>query len=94
MLGSAAGTPLSNYSFDTIQMLNTLFKLRDRDIQIARHNGTPGFPEVKYYFIEVTFSAITDPAIRKQFNEMGTNFNLPPADVEKLHFATEAPKSH
>jgi NTE family protein len=83
MIGSAAGTPLANYSFDTIQMLNTQFELRERDTQIAAA-GTPGFPQVKYYFIEVTFSAITDPAIRKQFNEMGTNFSLSPADVTKL----------
>jgi len=84
LIGNAAGVPLGNYSFDTIQMLNSELKLRATEAKEARDAGVTDFPEAKYYFMEVTFSALGDPAVREQFNDMGTNFSLPPADVAKL----------
>lgn len=81
---ASATTPLANYSFDTVQLMNSDLKEMARNAKIARDAGITDFPEVKPYFIEVTFSAIADPAVRAEFDRMGTSFHLPPADVQKL----------
>jgi len=84
MISNAAGTPLSNYSFDTVQSLNSELYRQTVENQAARDAGITDIPEATYYFVQVQFGAIKDESVRKKFNDMGTNFNLSPQEVSEL----------
>jgi NTE family protein len=84
MIGSASGTPLSNYSFDTVELARMELGQLTTDARAAAEQSVARFPQAKYYLIQVTFAAIKDPKEREKFNRMGTNFGLPPAEITEL----------
>lgn len=84
VLSTASTTPMANYSFDTVSSMQLAMKEFDRNEHIAREAGIANFPEVEYYFVQVTFAALQDQATRDRFNHIGTNFALKREDVDAL----------
>ena len=97
-MGSAtANIAMGNYSFETVELMRA--QLRDRiqaELNIASCQGVldthcPTAPKLTTFagslrtcVVEVAFEAITDPARREYFLRLGTNFHLPPKDVDAL----------
>lgn len=83
-LSTTSNTPMANYSFDTVTLMQAELAQQRADAKTARDAGITGFPEAEQYFVQVSFSAIADPNVREEFNSMGTNFHLPVSDIDKL----------
>lgn len=66
---------IGRYSFETTELFKARFEALARD---------GGNVDTKFYLIEVTFEALSDPAERKRFTGIPTSFALPAADVEAL----------
>jgi len=64
IVGGVSGTPMDNYSFDSIQLLLTTVSTPDR--------VSSG---VRYYPVVVSFPLIRDENLRKVVNGIGTSFN-------------------
>ena len=62
VLGGVVGTPMDNYSFDSIDLLLRVFGQRARE-------------DTKYYPVLVSFSLLRDAALRDTVNGIGTSFN-------------------
>ncbi|HYU24237.1 MAG TPA: hypothetical protein VEO74_03460, partial [Thermoanaerobaculia bacterium] len=62
LIGGIAGTPMENYSFDSIQSL----------VDLA--SGRVG-TRVHYYPVLISFALLRDEALRTVVNNIGTNFN-------------------
>jgi NTE family protein len=62
IVGAISGTPMDNYSFDSIQLLLTTVG--------ARVNSG-----VRYYPVVVSFALLRDAGLRKAVNDIGTSFN-------------------
>jgi NTE family protein len=84
VISTTSNTPMANYSFDTVALMQADLHQQSVDAKAARDAGITDFPEAEQFFIQVSFSAIEDPAVRKEFNTMGTNFHLPVSDIDKL----------
>jgi NTE family protein len=77
VLGGISGTPMDNYSFDTIQQLV--------DLASGRSGG-----RVRYYPVLLNFALIRDESLRKAVNDIGTNFdNLSDAQLASLQKAAD-----
>ncbi len=79
IIGGISGTPMDNYSFDSIQELTDLFT--------ARH-GQP----TKYYPVVIAFPLLTDKdkSVRDVVNNIGTSFNaLTPEQLKGLKDAAD-----
>jgi NTE family protein len=101
-LSAVSGTPLSNYSFDTVQMLGRViadYQTRQSlpaDCVNALKDQCPGatlpganVPPVSFYPVVLGFTAIPDADFRKQLNDIGTNFSLKPGQLELLERAAK-----
>jgi NTE family protein len=84
VISTISNTPMGNYSFDTVALMQSELKVMQTDADDARADGDTNFPFAEYYFVDVAFGALPDAAERKAFDEMGTNFHLPPVDIQKL----------
>lgn len=84
VISTTSNTPMANYSFDTVTLMQNELQQQTDDATAARNAGIKDFPSAEQYFIQVSFGAIEDPAVRKEFNSMGTNFHLPVSEVDKL----------
>jgi NTE family protein len=64
IIGGISGTPMDNYSFDSIQLLLLTV-------------GAPARLEsgVRYYPVVISFPLIRDAGLRKAVNDIGTSFN-------------------
>lgn len=79
IIGGIAGTPMDNYSFDSIQALTDLF---------ASLSGQP----TKYYPVVISFPLLTDKdkPVREVVNNIGTSFNaLTPEQLAALKSAAD-----
>jgi NTE family protein len=97
VLKTVSTTPMQNYSFETVELLRNSIKEWNRDAETLEQCKTmvkevcpqAGLPEgelaaVQFYPVEVAFSALADPAERRYFNEIGSNYALTPAQVQRL----------
>lgn len=85
ILGAVSGTPMSNYSFDSIQSLLATFRARAVEQQAAQVAN----PTI-YYPVILGFSLIKDEALRNRVNGIGTNFsNLSDDQFNALMEASE-----
>jgi len=94
------GTPLRNYSFDTVQLAEEYAKseeetqrtLQDcKDVLAELCPGEP-FPggdlhPITAYSIEVNFDAVEDPDERQYLKTLGTTFSLPDEAIDRLRRA-------
>lgn len=69
VLGAVSGTPMGNYSFDSIEELLGVFRARAIEQQTA-HVANP----TVYYPVILSFSLIQDKTLRDKVNGIGTNF--------------------
>jgi NTE family protein len=83
-ISTTSNTPMSNYSFDTVTLMQNELQQQTDDATAAREAGIRDFPSAEHYFVQVSFDAIADPKVRQVFNSMGTNFHLPVSDIDKL----------
>ncbi|MEO8324821.1 MAG: patatin-like phospholipase family protein [Nitrospirota bacterium] len=79
VVNSIATTPLDNYSFDTVELLQDTLRRRD-DVQ--RMNSD--LHQVEIYRIYVGFDQIEDKDERDKFFSIGTSFNLAKENVDEL----------
>lgn len=94
---TSATVPLDNYTFDTISRAETAISVFDKDVKLlmacnrklkqecpsAKPIGG-GLTSIDSYVSKVSFDAIKDPEQRYWFKNLPTNFNLPPATIDKL----------
>jgi NTE family protein len=77
LIGGIAGTPLENYSFDSIQDLVELSVSRMRT-------------RVRFYPVLISFPMLRDENLRKVVNDIGTNFDaLSNAQLDGLRTAAD-----
>lgn len=99
VIKNIATVPLDNYSFDTVERLNKLFRTWRQDRVHLWKNPRRGFeycppnPDsrrkydlepIDLYPIYVGFDQIRDPDERRKFFDMATSFHLPPTQVDAL----------
>jgi NTE family protein len=90
VLGSVTATPLSRYSFETIELLRSDFKKWGEDIRSGRcsdpdYKGDPGTcDDIKFYLVEVDFNDIPDEKERTYFLSLPTSFKLDDETVDNL----------
>jgi len=82
VIANVAGTPMANYSFDTISMTQELFSRMNAETDSAMRRGVDT-PDVHYHFIEVAFNVLPENE-QAHFNEMGTNYSLSKDKVADL----------
>jgi NTE family protein len=79
VINAVASAPMANYSFETVQLLREYLKQRRNELRKA-----PDPFELKTYVLHLRFDLITDPVVRKEIKELGTNFHLPDEAVDLL----------
>jgi NTE family protein len=79
VVNAIATTPLDNYSFDSIELLQDILRRRD-DAQRRQ----PDLHQVQIYRIYVGFDQIKDDAEREAFLATKTSFDLPGERVDAL----------
>ena len=82
VIANVAGTPMANYSFDTISMTQELFSRMNAETDSAMRRGVDT-PDVHYHFIEVAFNVLPEKE-QAHFNAMGTNYSLSKQNVADL----------
>jgi hypothetical protein len=96
-LTTAAGVPLDNYSFDTVELLAKTMAEFDTDARLvegcnklsARKGAQcalnlPAAHRVELYPIQVAFEYIASPEERAWFKNLPTGFELPRETINKL----------
>jgi NTE family protein len=96
VLTTASTIPLSNYTYDTIQLVkhmvdefNEAVALRAQCNQIMTDNNCPAQLEDNLYKLDLylshlTFDSIEDDETRHWFKNLPTSFKLPSETVDKL----------
>ena len=97
MGSSTVNVAMDNYSFETIELMRRIFDDRlqaARDVEacqglLSQHcPSAPRLPtfavQLRTCVVEIGFEAISDPATRKYFLGLGTNFHLPSKDVDAV----------
>jgi len=98
LLIKATGVPIDHYSYDTVETLrdtvarwDAMRRVRESralagntDAEIARLLRSPN---VRLYAIDVSFTALADPAEREYLNNLPTSFVLPPEAIDRLRAA-------
>jgi predicted acylesterase/phospholipase RssA len=79
VINAVASAPMANYSFETVQLLREYLKQIRNELRKA-----PDPFELKTYVLHLRFDLITDPVVRKEIKELGTNFHLPDEAVDLL----------
>jgi NTE family protein len=79
VINAVASAPMANYSFETVQLLREYLKQRRNELRKASDPF-----ELKTYVLHLRFDLITDPVVRKEIKELGTNFHLPDEAVDLL----------
>ncbi len=88
VVANVSGTPMANYSFDTVTMVQETFTALNTSAELAKKLREincidTDTPDVRYDFVEVAFNLL--PADQqKHFNDMGTNYSLSKQDVADL----------
>lgn len=82
VIANVAGTPMANYSFDTVTMIQEYFNNMNAQTETAKRLGLNP-PDVRYHFIEVAFNLLPGNE-QAHFNEMGTNYALSKQEVADL----------
>jgi NTE family protein len=96
VLMTVSSAPMSNYSADTVALIQERIENWNKDqamidnCSAILHGICPdakipdeGIARVKFYRVEVSFDLLP-PEERKQFDRIGTNFSLDRADVDRL----------
>ena len=94
----AAGTPIDQYSFESIELLKdtaerwkTLRLIRDSAAMKANKDPSVAaalrVPDAEIYAIDVSFAALTDESERAYLNGQPTSFELPAEAVDRLRNA-------
>ncbi|WKE65861.1 patatin-like phospholipase family protein [Gallaecimonas kandeliae] len=93
---TSATVPLDNYTADTVARIKGALRTVDQDVKLVGQcnarlaasclaaSPLPAPYGLDSYISTVSFDAVTDPALRHWFKNLPTNFNLPPATVDKL----------
>lgn len=68
--------PIGRYSFETTELFKARFEALARD---------SGNVDTRFYLVEVTSEALSDPVEYKRFADIPTSFALPAGDVDALH---------
>jgi NTE family protein len=100
ILGTISFAPMANFSFDTVQMLNSImdqYSLRQSQpaqCQDAVRANCPDVrlpggdqPVVEFYPVILGFTSVEDAQLRNDLNAIGTNFALKPGQLELLERA-------
>lgn len=100
VLGVVTGTPMRNYSFDTVQLAKEFAEREAKDqetLQACEDVLASACPEanvslgslhpVTIYSIEVNFDAVRDPKEREVLKTLGTSFSLPDEAIDRLRKA-------
>lgn len=82
VIANVAGTPMANYSFDTVTMVHEYFNSMNAQTETAKKLGLNP-PDVRYHFIEVAFNVLPENE-QAHFNAMGTNYSLSKQAVAEL----------
>ena len=82
VIANVAGTPMANYSFETVTMIQEWFGNMNAQTETARRLGVDA-PDVRYHFVEVAFDLLPENE-QQHFNEMGTNYALSKQEVADL----------
>ena len=98
ILLKAAGTPIDQYSYESVELLrdtaarwDTLRRIRDS--AAMKTNKEPGVaaairvPDAQIYAIDVSFAALKDETERSYLNQQPTSFVLSPEAVDRLRAA-------
>lgn len=92
-LQTASTTPMSHYSFETIEVLREAFEDRKDEQRLveALRRRCPGCDVgesptdvVDYVDVQVSFDQVSDPKTRAYLNGLPTNFSLPDEAVDTL----------
>lgn len=92
-LQTAASTPMSHYSFDTVQLLREFFQERSRSNREYRYlrencpecaNLRRPAAEVEYLHVDVAFDRLTDEDLKQDLYALPTSFALPDEAVNQL----------
>ena len=97
VFSTVIGTPMGNYSFDTINQLRQTLQAIDRsqrtpaECQALGQAVCPDFkvrgadqPPVGLYQVIVSFPLVPDDQLRGRLNDIGTNFSLKPGQLNDL----------
>lgn len=97
MMRAMTGTPMSRYSFETVELLKEKVKSWTETIRLNRCNdpnfsnntGNPSAKEaecgdIKFYVVEVNFDAVREEKDRGFLNKIPTTFSLPSETVDRL----------
>jgi NTE family protein len=97
VFSAVSGTPMANYSFDTVNMLRlqlqsaNLLQSTPAECQGAARVQCPNVTirgadqeQIGYYSVIVNFPLVSDDALRKRLNDIGTNFALKPGQLDDL----------
>ncbi|HEU4889324.1 MAG TPA: patatin-like phospholipase family protein, partial [Thermoanaerobaculia bacterium] len=83
VLSNSSNTPMGNYSFDSVRLLEqTLAEINEANEQLREVNGESWTP-VTLQFIEVAFSELPEDE-QAEFNKLGTNYALSKKQVADL----------
>jgi NTE family protein len=94
----SAGVPIDHHSYEAVELLKdtaarwrTLRAIAARDPALVQPlEGlaySPKVPQAELYAIDVSFSALDDPAEFDYLNSLPTSFTLPPEAVDRLRAA-------
>jgi NTE family protein len=90
VLSSVTSTPLSRYTFETIELLRSDFNVWAEGIRSGRCND-PDYKgdrdscdDIEFYLVEVDFNDIGDKKEREYFKRLPTSFSLDDEVVDKL----------
>jgi NTE family protein len=82
---ATATIAMDNYSFDTVDFADRLANdLKQAEAVSAQSGGKLKLHAPVPYVIELSFEAIPDPRVRREFYGIGTNFDLPSDQVKAL----------
>jgi NTE family protein len=90
MSKSFSSIGISQYNYETVQLLRESFPQWSEEVRQNRCGGNPPSTEpgacgdIQFYLVEVKFEALQDEAERTYFKGLPTTFKLPPEEVDKL----------
>lgn len=80
VLGAVTSVQIDRYNFETLDLVQSAFDKWTRELSTAEH-------PVRFHMIQVSFDDLQDDQRRRYFNNLPTNFSLPPEDVDQLRSA-------
>ena len=88
VLSNAANTPMGNYSFESVRLLEQIMTDVNRESQQLREINGESWAPAQLHFIEVSFAELPENE-QADFNKLGTNYSLSKAQVANLIAAAD-----